>query len=703
MIDQRRNQLGSLVGAVPRIDLKPVPGTGGIPREDRISAKKMAQYIRRHYEDGLTARRTHEQSWTMVASIMHDIHYFSMRGGVYHPLAPDPTGQEVRAIMPVMKPRYRLELGRLNANRISVSASPRMGGGVQRFYKAQRAEALMQDWIRETDVEGVAEELNEFLLYYGMGALWRYTDSFRQQVFVQALPGCNIFPIPYDAPTVRRAAGLMVVRVMPKEWLEVQDDKMARHLQSQGQPLDFPRMAKEATSGHGSAGAGLFNTGMLTQPHAIGEGALTIDFWLDPSEFYPAGFWGFMVGERIYRYENDFDEAGFSKAIPNYRRGSSVARKPLEVVYHTKNPDDFWGTGFCEALVPAQREINRQMSQLIQNARDNRLIDVYDPNSIDPKDVVPDASALVPGRSTEGGRAPFWRFPPASVGSDVGALLQIVQQGAMAAVNHESGILQGIQEGRTEGGPATQLLNANAQAPLQVVIRRVWKAWQKTYPEVLDMIKRVWPIEKVIRATGSFNLGSELLIRQTDIPWSSEVELTPGPMVAGGVDSMLQLLFALRNMPADNGQGFELKGPELRRALSELNMNPPGLEIADEAEQRIRDRIALLINDGQRPAIEPARMGTELDWEDHALAIRLLKAEILKVTYRLYGPLVQRALTEELEFHVQRLSPPVPPDLYDDSIERADALSQENFLKAHEDDVTSMETDLLLHGQPVGV
>ena len=164
--------------AVPNIDLPNTDGSADIPKRDRVSARTLARYIKTQYDNGLARRRPHARAWLMVRAIMREIHYFSMRGGVFRPLAVDPTGRKVRAIAPIMKPKYRMELGRLNANRIGVTVTPRLGETSTRFYKAKRGQAIMDSWIDEARIVDVYDEQNQILLQFGSVALHPYPDEF---------------------------------------------------------------------------------------------------------------------------------------------------------------------------------------------------------------------------------------------------------------------------------------------------------------------------------------------------------------------------------------------------------------------------------------------------------------------------------------------------------------------------------------------
>lgn len=677
----------------PQQPTREVPNTDSVsalPRKDRRSAKKLAEFVNEQYRLGLDLRRPHAISWIKVKSIMRNIHYFKIRNGTWYPLRKKEG--EIRAVRKLMKPRYRWELGRLNANQIGVSATPKLGQGERSYFWAERAEAIMPDWMEMEQVQETYDTANQHLLYYGMVGYYRYIDQFNARVRLKAVPGTEYFPIPYNATSMEEADGLMRVQLVSKQWLETQDD----HIANTTGESNLKKMADSAEKRSLTLSSGFAGIGSPDRAGGEMEGAVVTSVWMKPNALNPQGLWMFLVGNELFRFKGEEDENG-----PVLRNG----KIPHEIVYYTKQPDDFWGYGFCEDMYSEQIEANRQLTDLIKNARRNRGITVIDGEAIDVKDIQDEESALVVARSGSfDNRVPLAHFPPQAASRDVGAILALIEQGADKAVGYESDIIVGRQEGRTEGGPATSLLNANAQLPLQPVIDRTFRALKRTYPEILDMIREVWPDEKTIKSPGE--LGREMLIRKDDVPTSEQVVLTPNPMLVGGRNAMMQILFQLRQMPADDGTGFEVKSREFRRSLRLMNANPPGLDLVDKREQRIQFRIGLLINDGQNPAVASAMDdgNPELRFEDHRLAIELLKEKILDPGYNFYGPKVKLALNAELEFHANFIGSSFPhPDRFDDDVEDEDAIRSENFLSAAEQDLSGFEGQVVLNGQPVGV
>ena len=661
-----------------------------LPRQQRKSAKKLAEFVNEQYQNGLDYRRKHALNWIKVKLIMRNIHYFKIRAGT--PLLLRKKPGEVRAVRKIMKPRYRWELGRLNANQIGVSATPKFGHGERSFFWAERAAAIMPDWLEEEKVAETYDTANQQLLYYGMMGYYRYMDTFNKRVRLKAVAGTEYFPIPYDAPSLEEADGLQRVQLASKQWLETQDDNLIRQTGNQ----NIKRMASKANTRSLTLSANFAGFGGVDNHGGDMEGAVVTSVWMKPNIMHNEGLWMFLVDGELFRFRGEEDENGkvlFNDKIPH------------ELVYYTKKPDDFWGDGFCEDLYSEQVEANRQLTHIITNARRNRGITVIDGEAIDPKDIQDEASSLVVARSGSFDvRVPIAHFPPTALSRDVGAILGLVESGADKAVGYESGIIRGVQEGRTEGGPATNLLNANAQLPLQPVVDRIFRALKNTYPEVLDMLRVVWPDEKLVRSPTE--VGREMLIKRDEMPSSQQVTLTPNPMMVGGRNAMMQILFQLRGMPSDDGKGTEVKSREFRRSLRLMNANPPGLDLVDKAEQRILHRIGLLINDGQEPAVEPAMSGSfpEQKMEDHRLAMELLKEKILDPAYGFYGPKVKMALNAELEFHAGSLSTAFPhPDRFDDDIEDEDAIRSENALDAEEQDLSGFGGQVVLNGDPVGL
>ena len=671
-------------------DMPNVDSPAGLEKKDRRSAKELARFIEEHYQGGLDKRRAHATNWLSLMSIMRNIHYFKIKGGQWLPLRK--KAGEIRAVRKLMKPRYRWEMGRLVSNQIGVTVTPKIGQGENAFLYAERAKGIMPDWLEEADIPGFFDTASQLLLYFGLVGYYRYIDEFHKQVRLEPIGGPELFPVPYDAPSFEKADGIMRVNMVSKQWLEMQDEALAARLD--GKP--FRRMAEKATNQSISLSTDFSGIGSVDNYGGRMSGATVKTVWMKVSPVYPQGAWMFFVEDELFRIKLNEDERG--KPLFN-------GKIPIEPVYYTKRPDDFWGDGFCEDMISEQLEANRQLTDIVINARRNRAFTIIDGEAIDPKDVQDSLKALI---VTRGGsfdqRVPVAHFPAASLSKDVGAILGLVEQGADKAVGYESGILLGRQEGRTEGGPATNLLNTNAQQPLQPVLDRIFRAFKRTYPEVLDMLRTVWPDEKLVKSPGE--LGREMLIRREDVPSSERVSMSPNPLVPGGRNAMLQLLLQLRQTPSDDGKGFEVSSAEMRRSLRIMNLNPPGLELVDEVEQRINVRIGLLINDGKAPAIQPATLETagELRFEEHQKAVELLKAAILDPGYRFFGPKVKQALLTEMEFHGTFLASGFNHPLkFDDDVEDEDARLSERELDSAEQDLGSLDAHMSLGGVPVGL
>lgn len=679
---------------MPTRDMPNTDAVSALPKNHRVSAQKLAQYINLQYEHGLTLRRPHAVKWIQVKSIMRNVHYFSMDGGVWRPIRKK-LG-EIRAVRKIMRPRYRWELGRLNANTIGANVTARPGEGDRAFYHAEVARAMLANWIIEENIQRKANQSHQNVLFWGRAGLFRYIDTFNKTVKVQVVPGTEYFPLPFDAPSLEEADGLMRVQFVTKQWLETQDDALLERLISEGSKkkgdkLDHP-MAVEATEVNTRMSVGLPGLGGPASSVGTNEGATIKQVWMKPNSTNRQGLWMLFVGDKMFRFKGEEDENGkvlFNDNIPH------------EFINYQEHPDDFWPVGFCEDLYSEQIEANRQLTDIIINARRNRGFTVFDSEQIDVKDMQSEVTTMIPAR---GGafeqRPPIMHVPPNSLSRDVGAILALVEQGADKAIGYESGIIVGKQEGRTEGGPATNLLNTNAQIPLGPVVDSVYGAWERTFPDVLDMLKTVWPESKTVKSTQG--LMRHLVIKRDQIPSSKQVSIKPQPIVPGGRNTMMQLLFQLRGMPDDDNKGFVVKSRELVRSLEIMGFNPPGVSLVDEKEQRINDRLNLIINDGQKPGIPGPDQSPELRFENHTLAVELIKDKILDPAYKFFGPEVQIALLNELEYHTELLPMGFQhPSAFDDDVEDEDARLSERTGKAQEDDLSTSVGEFIVDGAPV--
>jgi len=100
--------------------------------------------------------------------------------------------------------------------------------------------------------------------------------------------------------------------------------------------------------------------------------------------------------------------------------------------------------------------------------------------------------------------------------------------------------------------------------------------------------------------------------------------------------------------------------------------------------------------------IPPASINQpELAYENHALAVELIRAKLLEPSFRNYSPQVQNALMEEFRFHSEAQAPIVHPDNFDDKMALEDARRMENDLDFAEQDMFSGEGIMTMDGIPV--
>lgn len=666
-------------GRLPNTD-----DAAALPRALRKDFKRLASfYVTQHRQSNLVRRR-HAEQWMRVLSIMAGVHWFRVDAGRWQPLAQ--KGGQIRARAPLMVPAYRREMGRLT-NQIGVTALPTATSNRDSFLRASRAQAIMEAWAREIDIQRFDDEQNQQLLVFGMSAIMRYVDPIDQQVRLKAISGSELFPIPYDASTWADQDGVGRAVLVSEQWLEMQDELFER---KNGKKPTRP-MAGLAGVHTTSMHANFAGFGVGSELGGKMKGALATWIWMKPNQLNPAGEHLFLVGEELFGYVSGRDEEGVSLALPH-------GGIPMVPVYYRKDPRDWWGYGFCEELIGPQMELNRQLTRMLRNAKRSGGFVAYNTTLITGNKVHQDSEGGFVGFQDPGYQQnripPVIAIPPQGVGPDTINLLGFVQRLGDIAAGHESPIVRGVQSGRTEGGPATSLLADAAGVQISPVFAYKKSAYMESFPLILDMIGKVWPKDKKILVHGDGNLGEELLIGENDRPTSKDVLLTPTPLLPNGQQTLLSLAFRLRAMPGEDGS-FELKSHELRRALTLLGMTIPGLDMYDEEEVRIQWRIAELIGDGQQPTTIPLGemdpqtgqpVGGEAELEDHEKAMGMLKSKILGPAYsRIYGPAVKAALLAEFKFHKNLLGGVVrEPDTFDDELEQADRSQFENTLETLE-------------------
>jgi len=675
-------------------DTTPVFGTdiASLPREDRRSVSRTARFIWDQYNSGLARRQHHAVAWTMVESYMRGIHYFKIRGsGFYQPIPP--KDGEIRAVTPVMKSRLRHTLGFMLSNDLGLSTIP-VASSSSSLYSAERAHASLTAWIDDANVHEFRDEAAQYLLTQGTVGHHRVLDPFRENVFMKALPGSELFPIPYDARSPSDLHGLIHASLVTKQWLELQDETIE---QQTGQP-PARRMADKADD-HNFAAHVNFPMSVTGPGGGRFNGALAITVWMKETPQTPGGEYMFMLGEEMFRHAVGIDE---QTQKPRAALAMPKGEIPVEIVYWDKNPLDFWAKGLAEALISAQASSDRHATYMERNARENRPLNFYRQGAINAPDAQEEVASWIPwtSDSVEPERVPpILHFDPKPAGRDTLILSQQASAMADEAAGFRSGIVFGESEGRVESGPATSVLAQNAMSSLIPPFKRIDRAWKRTLEAVLDLLPLVWPDEKIIRLTGPNNIGREIKILKSQIPPSSGVIIQPTPMVPGGKNAIISMLFQLKQMPGPDGRpGSEISPREFRKSLSELGVLPPGLSLVDRPSARIETRINLLIGDTQKPAIKPSEPGDTQDrlvLENHRIAVDMLKDAILDDAYVTYSPDVQLGLLKQLEFHRNNLIGAARhPDGFDDDLERSESDQMESFFALSEAALDTQEGEI---------
>lgn len=677
-------------GRMPNTD-----GVAGIPRQARKQAEDISNYFFEQFQRGLSMRRQHSINWMKVLSILSGIHYFRIDAtGQWWPLRKH-DDRQIRAHVPVLMPYYRRFHGQISSNQIGITASPVTGRSATAAYDGQLAQDAMTHWLEETQMAGVEDEANQQLAIYGGYAYYAEKDRQRQQVYARSFPFCDLFPIPYDARTWSEMDGVGRCTMVTDTWLDMQDELYERQT---GQKPTNP-MHKMAGSLSAIPNVDYVGFSSGVEWYSRFRGARVYWVWMKPTALN--GYMGehlFMVENRLMGYVSGLDPEGTSIVAPH-------GDVPLYPVYYTKAAHDWWPTGFCEEVVPMQREMNRQFTNMLESAQINRGFLAYDQRAIS-ADAIQDSITGLVGFDPPGpeSKSPIIvPVPPTPLGREVGALLQIVDGFAKQAVNFESPILNGEAPGRVEGGPAIQQLNANAQAPNAPLFDRKWRALKRLYPDILDGIREVWPENKKIRVLGGSNLGKEIMVERSRLPGSDSVILSPSPLVPNGRVGMLNFMLQLRQVQTEDGP--LLSTAEFRDGLQMIGLGVPGMAMYDKRKQRIKYRIEQLINDGMKPAIAPAGAGPDNQMlENHALAVELLKEVILDPSFVMYGPDVRVALQAEFSYH-QHLLDGVrrEVDNFNEQDDNYRSQQADNMLDAAENDPFSSSGLYSPYGVPIGI
>lgn len=659
------------------------------PEDVRADAKLIADWTIAHVQNARAERDWLERLWIRVESYMLGFHFFEL----------DATGQwrstplkegEVRATRQLMRSKFRRELGRFTENVLTVQALAASPNNPQSFYKARRAELIINAWQEETQFADTYEDWASQQLHYGLSALHYYKDPRSQQVLSEAWSAVELYPIPWDARKDNQLQGLCRSKPMSKAWIEEFLGPIA------AQKAGKMRVGRRAGNFLSGAGVG----GKTTDEQA---GQVTW-VWILPTSRTQNGQHYILVEDEMFAY---VDKADPDNGIePPLRNG----RFPVQLSRYSKQQDNWYGMGLLPTLIGAQAEADRQMSTIVRSsALSSGMLFINEAvlNMADVQDA--DQTVIAYDEGAYDAHEEFFRvIPPIPVSRDVGAVLALSTENADLAAGHESDIIRGKAEGRVESGPAARLLNVNAQAPIAPVLGTMYRGLRQHYGDVLDMTGEVWPDEKLVRVVGRYDVVDEMMIRREEVPASADVVFRPAPLLPAGRTEMFNLLLQLRQTPADDGKP-EISSAEFRRGLAAIGMSPPGLELASAKDQRIRQRVGELFGDGKTPgaSFSDAVSEVSLKLEDpDALGAALIDFMLQPGFNSVASPQVQAAFLQALQLvRTLKLGDPSATQGFDDNLDiRAhDALKSEEFLDAAEQNPETLDGQMVVDGLPLGV
>lgn len=689
----QQNDTGVDPSKDPRLLGKNIPSSKDIPsapKDIRKDADQIVKWVREHIQYSSANREHLERLWVRAESYMDGFHYFTLdMTGIWRSLPK--RRDEIRATVPHLRGIYRRELGRFTENTLTVQAFPKSYKNPSAFYKANRAEVMVNAWQDETDFADVFADHASQLIYYGLSGLYRFVDKFRKQAFVEAWPAWELHPLPWNANKDTELQGFFRVKLMPKDWIEQNIGERAAKLA--GKSARIGTRVGGMSAGRGASG----NLG----GKAIEAGEVVWG-WLLPTQEIPSGMKFLIVEDEMFGFQST-DEKG------NPITGElATGVLPIEFSRYTNQQNSWYGMGALPTALGSQAEADRSWSKIVRSSRLKDGILFYDDSVVDKDDMFNDDMQMIPyGKGTYGVNEKFFDIiPPIPSNSDVGATLGLADDMGKKAIGHESDILFGKAEGRVESGPAARILNVNAQAPIAPTFGRLKRALVKTYSGILDMISEVWPDDKKISVIGQYELPNEITLSREDRPASSDIIFRPAPLLPSGRAEMVNILFQLRNMVSDTNTPM-ITDAEFRRGLIQVGMQPPGMKFVNLQDQRIRQKVGLLFNDGKTPGdiISDQFDMVMLSLEDNKAFTKALIDKMLEPGFRTSASNeVKKAFLKVLQtLRDDQLEGPRNAERFDENLdgEAFDAQKMEETLDAVEQDPTTVDGQFQQDGLPV--
>jgi hypothetical protein len=425
-------------------------------------------------------RQSTESAWAEQLAM-----YYGRQWGVLNratgrlttPSAPSPW--TVRAVHNRIRPLVRTAVAKKNRTRPMLAVMPATEEPTD-VLSAKFGTKLLEVMWRDMDLTRKRLELDAWSAVCGSGFILTSWDRFAKggigEINVEVVSPQEIYPDP-SATQLEDCDYIIRQRARSTQWVKDRYPSIANEVAP-----DVTSAEIDNYLGRISEGGEPYEGARSGQKE---DGVLVRECWVKPNKAHPKGWYAVKVNNKIVRY---VDEPHLDGLYP-------LVHFPWEIALGR-----LWGMSMVRPLMPVQKELNRRISQLIENANATAR----------PKWKAPKGS-LDPGVPTDmPGEVLHYApvGPPPEVVTPPGMPVYVLQTvelliNDMREISGQHEITQGYTPPGVTAGVAINLLKEQDETQLAPTEQIADNAWQKVGQRMLWFAKNLYREERQFRIAGA--------------------------------------------------------------------------------------------------------------------------------------------------------------------------------------------------------
>jgi len=364
------------------------------------------------------------------------------------------------------------------------------------------------------------------------------------------------------------------------------------------------------------------------------EGAVVLEYWEQPNKQAPEGAYRVVASGELLA----------EGPLPYRHLVRGPMHYPYVPFYDQVLPSCFWGMSIIQQERPIQTDLNRRLSQLVENAeRASRKQWKAPKGSVDPNEWTTEPGAILEYNPRFGEPVPIVEPAPPP---EIGALIQF-DQGAMEDISGVRRISQGAAPPGVTAGVAMAFLQEQDETDTAPVARAYERSLGESGVHILALAREFYSEERMVLIVGRDGALETQRFKAADIESVRDVRVQAGSALPQSRAGRTQVVLDL----VDRGLLDATKG------LQMLEFAQPELEIERATRSR---RLAEMENN----EMEQGQVAVVQEYHDHPAHLDEHDTKRNSMSFRAAPPVVQKIFHEHVREHKMFLAaaavPPLP-------------------------------------------